>query len=225
MARIFVIGIGYRPLEKRAKEMVAVSKAIFVSDRLLEVYAGYDEYEASRDRLVILNSVSETIGAMNKCLADDPDCFITLLASGDPMFFGIGRRVIEEFGKEMAVIIPDVSSVQEAFARICEPWDNALFISLHGGPDKNTRRKLEYGPEELPALLREHRKLAVLTDDVNNPSVIAGAFGDAGDDTGVLMHVCERLGYPDEKVTSGRPAEIATKVFREPNIVIIKLAL
>jgi precorrin-6B C5,15-methyltransferase / cobalt-precorrin-6B C5,C15-methyltransferase len=224
MARIFVIGIGYRPLEKRAKEIVAGSKAIFVSDRLLDVFTRYDEYESSADRLIILNSVSETFGAMKKCLTDDPGCFIALLASGDPMFFGIGRRVIEEFGKEMAVIIPDVSSVQEAFARLCEPWDNALFISMHGGPDRNVRRKLEYELKDLPALLAEHNKLALLTDDINNPPVIAAAFVDAGGSRGVLMHVCERLGYPDEKITSGPPHDIARKNFREPNVVIIEAA-
>jgi len=224
MAKIFVIGIGYRPLDKRAKEIVAGSKAIFVSDRLLEVFSRYDEYESSTDRLITLNSVTETFDAIKKCLGDDPGCFITLLASGDPMFFGIGRRVIEEFGKEMSVMIPDVSSVQAACARICEPWDNILFVSMHGGPDKGVRRKLEYELEDLPALMAEHKRLAVLTDDINNPSVIAAAFADAGSGSGILMHVCERLGYPDEKITTGAPQEIAKQNYREPNVVIIKTA-
>jgi precorrin-6Y C5,15-methyltransferase (decarboxylating) len=35
------------------------------------------------------------------------------------------------------------------------------------------------------------------------------------------MHVCERLGYPEEKITSGTPEEIAGMPFGEPNVVII----
>jgi precorrin-6B C5,15-methyltransferase / cobalt-precorrin-6B C5,C15-methyltransferase len=224
MARIFVIGIGYRPLDNRAKEVVAGSKAIFASDRLLEVFSRYGEYESSAGRLTVLNSAGETLEAVRALLRDDPGCHITLLASGDPMFFGIGRRVIEEFGKEEAEIIPDLSSVQVAFARIREPWDNVFFVSMHGGPDKKVRRKLEYKLADLPALLNEHRRLAVLTDDINNPPVIAAAFDDPGIGSGVLMHVCERLGYPDEKITTGTPGEIAEKKFREPNVVIIKAA-
>jgi precorrin-6B C5,15-methyltransferase / cobalt-precorrin-6B C5,C15-methyltransferase len=222
MTRIFVIGIGYRPLDKRAKEIVAGSKAIFASDRLLEVFSRYDEYEASSDRLKIMNSAGETFDAIRTQLMDNEGSVITLLASGDPMFFGIGRRVIEEFGKEIAEIIPDLSSVQVAFARICEPWDNVFFVSMHGGPDKNIRRKLEYELADLPALLNEHNRLAVLTDDINNPSVIAREFARAGNPD-VIFHVCERLGYPDEKITTGAPSEIEGKTFREPNVVVIKL--
>jgi precorrin-6Y C5,15-methyltransferase (decarboxylating) len=224
MTRIFVIGIGYRPLDKRAKDIFACSKAIFASDRLLEVFTRYDEYESSADRLISLNSVGETLNAIRESLRDDPGCFVTLLASGDPMFFGIGRRVIEEFGKETAEIIPDLSSVQVAFARVCEPWDNVFFVSMHGGPDKNIRRKLEYEIADLPALLKKYHRLAVLTDGINNPSVIAGKFAAAGGGSDIIIHVCERLGYPDEKITTGTPQDIAGNNFRESNVVIIKTA-
>jgi precorrin-6B C5,15-methyltransferase / cobalt-precorrin-6B C5,C15-methyltransferase len=225
MTRIFVIGIGYRPLDKRAKDIIACSKAIFASDRLLEVFTRSDEYESAADRLIALNSVGETLNAIRESLRDDPGCVITLLASGDPMFFGIGRRVIEEFGKEMTEIIPDLSSVQVAFARVCEPWDNVFFVSMHGGPDKNIRRKLEYEIADLPALLKKHHRLAVLTDGINNPSVIAGKFAAAGYGSDIIIHVCERLGYPDEKITTGAPQEIAGHNYMEPNVVIVKLEL
>jgi precorrin-6B C5,15-methyltransferase / cobalt-precorrin-6B C5,C15-methyltransferase len=224
MARIFVIGIGYRPLDKRARDIISRSRAIFASDRLFEIFARYDEYESSASRLTVLNRAGETLNAIRDLIRDDPGCVITLLASGDPMFFGIGRRVIEEFGKEMAEIIPDLSSVQVAFARICEPWDNVFFVSMHGGPDKNIRRKLEYEIADLPALLREHKRLAVLTDDINNPAVIAAVFADTVDCSSSIINVCERLGYPDEKITTGAPQEIAKQNYREPNVVIIKAA-
>ncbi len=222
MARIFVIGIGYRPLGKKAGEMLANSRAVYVSDRLLDVFTRYEEYESVRDRLKVNNSVSETIASIKASLIEGPSSPVTLLASGDPMFFGIGRRTVEEFGKEMVEIVPDVSSIQEAFARICEPWDNAFLVSMHGGPDPHCRRKLEYGLEDMPQLLMEHKKMAILTDDVNNPAVIAKALADKGGNTGITIHVCEKLGYPDEKITVGTPDEIMGKSFCEPNVMIVK---
>jgi precorrin-6Y C5,15-methyltransferase (decarboxylating) len=138
------------------------------------------------------------------------------------MFFGIGRRAVEEFGKEMVGIIPDLSSIQQAFARICEPWDNAFLMSMHGGPDPNCRRKLEYGLSDIPSLLAEHKKLAVLTDDINNPTVIATVLADGAGSSDIIIHVCEKLGYPDEKITTGTPQEIMGKSYSEPNVVIVK---
>ena len=222
MARIFVIGIGYRPLGKKAGEMLANSRAVYVSDRLLDVFTRYEEYESVRERLKVNNSVSETIESMKASLIEYPASSIILLASGDPMFFGIGRRAVEEFGKEMVVIVPDVSSIQEAFARICEPWDNAFLVSMHGGPDPYCRRKLEYGLGDMPQLLAEYKKLAILTDDINNPAVIAKELADKGGSAGITIHVCEKLGYPDEKITVGTPQEIMGKSFCEPNVMIIK---
>ena len=60
---------------------------------------------------------------------------VVLLASGDPHIFGIGRRAVREFGKDAVEILPDLSSIQIAFSRIKESWDDAFLMSLHGGPD------------------------------------------------------------------------------------------
>jgi precorrin-6Y C5,15-methyltransferase (decarboxylating) len=39
--------------------------------------------------------------------------------------------------------------------------------------------------------------------------------------TEITLYVCERLGYPDERITKGTPAEIASASFSDPNVVII----
>jgi precorrin-6B methylase 1 len=72
---------------------------------------------------------------IHSSLVTRPSSFIALLASGDPAFFGIGRRAVREFGKEIVEIFPDLSSIQIAFSRIKESWDDAFLMSLHGGPD------------------------------------------------------------------------------------------
>jgi len=220
-----VIGIGYRPLEARARELLLNSEVILASNRLYEAFKRYDEFEAVKDKIRVINKVDETISFLHSSLITHHSSLpLVLLASGDPLFFGIGRKVLEEFGHDNVEILPDLSSIQVAFARIKEPWDNAFLMSLHGGPDPEKRRKLPYELKDLPMLIKKHAKIAILTDKENNPAAIAKAllsgFGSQGSE--VRIFVCERLGYEDEMVIEGTPEHISEVTFNEPNVVIIK---
>ncbi len=221
--KLSVVGIGYRPLGKRAQELVRAADVILASSRLFEVFQQYAEFEAVKDRIKVINKVPDTIAFIREWFSQPAVRPFVLLASGDPFFFGIGRRMIEEFGSELVEIFPDLSSVQTAFARINVPWDDAFFISLHGGPDIAKRRKLPYEISDIPWLIERHGKMGILTDRENNPSVVAKALHSARrtPHSELIMHVCERLGYPDEKITRGTPGEIAGKSFPDPNVVII----
>ncbi len=59
---------------------------------------------------------------------------IVVLASGDPLFYGIGVRLSSELGADQVTIYPNISSIAAAFARIREPWATANIVSLHGRP-------------------------------------------------------------------------------------------
>jgi precorrin-6Y C5,15-methyltransferase (decarboxylating) len=229
--KLFLIGIGYRPLSTRARELVKEAEFLLASSRLLDVFKRYEEYDAVKDRIKVIDKVPDTIGFIRECFSRSPTPSIVLLASGDPFFFGIGRRMIEEFGKERVGILPDLSSMQEAFARINVPWDDAFFISVHGGPDIAKRRALPYEMSDIPRLIEKHGKLAILTDRQNNPAEIARIVQSAlrthstgsgqAPQSEIRMHVCERLGYPDETVRSGTVEEFAAMTFAEPNVVIL----
>jgi precorrin-6Y C5,15-methyltransferase (decarboxylating) len=222
--KISVIGIGYKPLVKEAQETVLNSGIIVTSARLLEVFKGYAEFEAVKDKIKVLNNVDETIdfikSQISSRITHHASRPVVLLASGDPLFFGIGRRAIAEFGKENVEIYPELSSLQAAFAAIGEPWDDALLMSLHGGPDPEKRRRLRYELNDIPSLLEGHNKIAILTDRENNPAVVA-KFLHASSASPLTLYVCERLGYPEEKITEGTPELIAGMTFSEPNVVII----
>jgi precorrin-6Y C5,15-methyltransferase (decarboxylating) len=220
MPRLFVIGIGYRPLDDRARTAVLLSSALFASPRLAEVFRRYAEFEKVEGRLIINESIGETFSVIKGTL-DGGAAAVTLLASGDPLFHGIGRRVLAEFGRVEVEILPDLSCVQVAFARLGTAWDDALLISLHGGPDPGQRRRLEHNLDELPSLASLHSKIAILTDDVNSPAAIARSLFDASLAPPPRMYVCERLCYPEERVVTGTLNELSGKAFREPNVVVL----
>ncbi|MBI4653861.1 MAG: precorrin-6y C5,15-methyltransferase (decarboxylating) subunit CbiE [Nitrospirae bacterium] len=228
MNKIYVIGIGYRPLDKGARKVILNSSVILASKRLFEVFKSYKEYEKVKDKIKVINNVDETINFIKSLIASrithHASRAIVLLASGDPMFFGIGRRIVNEFANDIIEILPDLSSVQVAFSKIKETWSDAFFISLHGGPDPKKRRKLEYKIKDIPFLLTKYSKLAILTDKENNPSVIAKILNSKSLtlNSELKMFVCEKLGYLDERIIKGTPHEIAGMLFTDPNVVIIK---
>jgi len=228
MTKIHIVGIGYRPLDQKASEVVYRSDIVLANNSLLAVFSKYKEYTDIKEKIKVLADVHETIAIIrSELLAVDSNRTIVLLASGDPMFFGIGRVIIDEFGKDAVQILPDLSSIQVAFARIKEPWHGAFLMSVHGGPDPVKRRKLEYELNDIPALLKKHDKIAILTDKINNPTIIAKTLFDSSAlpyfRASVLkMFVCEKLGYDDERITEGTPEEFASRSFAYPNVTIIK---
>lgn len=224
MNKVYVIGIGYKPLDRKAHEALLSSEVILASRRLFEVFRSYEEFGAIREKVKTINSIEETIGFIRDALASPHPGSLTLLASGDPLFSGIGRRAVNEFGKDAVEILPELSSIQVAFARVKEPWDDAFLISLHGGPDPAKRRRLPYTLHEIPLLLQRHPLLAVLTDRENNPAEIARVIAASSltADSPPVIYVCERLGYGEERITEGGPDTIAGMSFSYPNVVIIK---
>lgn len=227
MPKIYVIGIGYKPFGKREREIIYSSQFILSSSRLIEIFKKYKEFEKVKGRVKVINNVDETIDFIRAKLEtlNSELKNIVILSSGDPMFFGIGRRVISEFGKDQVEIIPDLSSIQVAFSRIKEPWDNAFFMSLHRGPDPEKRRRLEHDIKDIPVLLARHKKIAILTDKENNPAEIAKVLisSPITRKLSPLMFVCESLGYPEEKIIQKEPKDIAGMSFSYPNVVIILL--
>lgn len=217
MNKFYVIGIGYRPLEEKPSRIIHRSDVILTTERLVEVFKRYREFEDVKSKFKVTANIHETIAYIRGNYDKEN---ISVLADGDPMFFGFGSMVLKEFDKEAVEIFPDLSSIQVAFSKIKEPWGDAFLMSLHGGPDHDKRRKLEYEAGDIPKLLNVHDKIAVLTDKVNNPSIIAQTLLHASAGA-ICIYVCERLGYPDEKITEGSPDEISTGTFSYPNVLII----
>jgi precorrin-6Y C5,15-methyltransferase (decarboxylating) len=214
MNKIYIVGIGFRPLDKKAREAILNSSIILASsNRLFEIFKGYGGFEKVKDRVKVINDVDETINFLKSEIQNPKSKIIVLLASGDSLFHGIGRRVLSEIGKDAVEIFPDLSSIQVAFSRIKEPWDDALLISLHGGK----RKKLKYAMSDIPLLLKEYEKIGILTDKTKNPVEIAKTLIQIP----CQIFVCERLGLTDERIIEGTPVNIAGQQFLEPNVVIV----
>ncbi|CAG0909185.1 unnamed protein product, partial [Cyprideis torosa] len=103
-----------------------------------------------------VSPVTQAFNAMKQALTDSD---VALLASGDPLFYGIGRLALQRFPAEQVLFHPALSSMQEAFARFKLYWDDAKLISLHGREATN-----------IPALLLGQQKSFFFTDPRNTPA-------------------------------------------------------
>lgn len=146
---------------------------------------------------------------------------IVLLASGDPLFYGISQTLLRHLLPEYLIFHPAVSSMQAAFARLGKPWQQAQMVSLHGRPLVSLR-----------AVLRGHRLYALLTDRDSSPTAIAGILVEAGFGESDLW-IAEDLGMPGEQFRHFRAAELAEKsktvngqdagpIFSPLNVVIVE---
>jgi len=137
---------------------------------------------------------------------------IVLLASGDPLFYGISQTLLRYLSPEYLVFHPNVSSVQAAFARLGRPWQQAQMVSLHGRPLASLR-----------AALQSNRRYALLTDRETSPVAIAQLLVQTGFGESDLW-VAENLGMPGERFRHFRAADLAnTEVEFSPlNVVILE---
>ncbi|MCF8135497.1 MAG: precorrin-6y C5,15-methyltransferase (decarboxylating) subunit CbiE, partial [Synechococcus lacustris] len=85
---------------------------------------------SSGQQLISTDHPAAAIEAIAAALATSKPT--VLLASGDPLWFGIGRLLLQRFEPAQLCFHPAPSSMQLAFAGIARPWQDASWISLHG---------------------------------------------------------------------------------------------
>jgi precorrin-6Y C5,15-methyltransferase (decarboxylating) len=134
---------------------------------------------------------------------------VVVLASGDPLFYGTARYVCGKLGKDRFEVVPHVSSMQLAFARVKESWEDAFLANLSGQSIERVIDKV-----------RSAETVGLFTSEQWPPAAVARALLDEGIDS-FQAYVCENLGSPDERVTQGSLADIAADSFGPLNVMIL----
>lgn len=142
-------------------------------------------------------------------IASSDDERMVVMASGDPLFFGIARLLCDRLGEERFEVIPHVSSMQLAFARVKQTWDEAYLADLGVQTVDVVAEKI-----------RVAEKAGLFTTEQTTPGVVAQALLDRQIEY-FTAYVCENLGSPDERVTKGSLAEIAGQEFVPRNVMVL----
>jgi precorrin-6Y C5,15-methyltransferase (decarboxylating) len=205
---VAVVGIGddgCASLTSRAMNAVLAAQVLVGGERQLEFFPQF-----AGERIVLKGGLG---GALDRIaqLADEHN--VCILASGDPLFFGVGSLVVKKLGAEQVDVIPQPSSMQLAFARAGRKWDDAAFLSLHGRP-----------LEGFVTRLRRLSKVAVFTDEENSPARIASHMIEHGESSWTAW-VCENLGGPEERTRVFSLADLRAATDVAPlNVLLLERA-
>ncbi|WP_443636686.1 precorrin-6y C5,15-methyltransferase (decarboxylating) subunit CbiE [Candidatus Njordibacter sp. Uisw_058] len=197
MTKITVIGLGIcQPPLLNAKALSALGSCdcIMGSPRQLESIA-HAQVVANQSRTQPASLCLPRL----KHIAHEIKGFVhvVILASGDPLLFGIGKYLQSEFGDQVTCI-SGVSSLQGACELTGLSLQDAQLVSLHGRPLNHLKRHLQ-----------PHRTLLILTDQNSHPQAIAKVLVAAN--LGLSkIHVCERLGYEDQNQQQFIAQDLAT---------------
>lgn len=196
------VGLGYGDITEKQHAIIARAGVLVGGRRHLEWFNEHDGEK--REITAPVDAIIEDIRRLSKTRR------VVVLASGDPLFYGIGETILSRLGTDTIQIHPNVSVMAAAFARIGRTWKDAVAVSLHGRGDSSG----------FLAALDKNRPVFVFTDRQNTPaSVGQTAFSHAGQN--IRMCVLERLGETDERITWIDSAEAAKKDWRTPNAVIL----
>lgn len=208
MTPISVVGIGLAgaaDLSAEARAVVDQASLLIGGQRHLSYFPDHPAPKRS------LGNLKTALDQIQQDLIDHPQHHIVILASGDPLFFGIGRLLLTVFPEEQLTFYPHLSSVQIAFNRLKIPWQDTTIISLHGRP-----------PERLiQALQRGDRTLAIFTDATHTPAAIARLFLSLDLAVTYQFWVCEELGSSTEQIQSVDPVQLQNQSFAALNLVIL----
>ena len=208
---IHVVGIGLdgvAGLTHKVQELVAKATLLVGSDRHLSYFTAH-----SAPRLV-LGNLDEAIQVITQKQTQEE---IVILVSGDPLFFGLGRLLLEHFSPEQLNFYPHLTSIQLAFNRIKVPWQDAKILSVHGRDLEPLITLLQTGTE----------KIALLTDKLNHPGAIAKLYLSLNLPIYYDFWICENLESKAEKIGKftanevNKLAELTTDNFAALNVVIL----
>ncbi|WP_204141861.1 precorrin-6y C5,15-methyltransferase (decarboxylating) subunit CbiE [Halomicronema sp. CCY15110] len=206
MTPIQVIGVGLdgaAGLSSTTLNVIQQAAILAGSDRLLQ---HFPDHPAQRWSLTNLPE------RLRQQVTQPAPALVVVLTSGDPLFFGLGRQLLQVIPPELITFHPHVSSVQLAFSRAKLPWQDATIISAHG-------RSLD----RLAAVVKKGASpIAVLTDPENTPTAIAHLLRSLGLPTPYQMWVCENLGGADERVRQWAIAAVPAGEWRALNVVILQ---
>ncbi|MBT3320528.1 MAG: precorrin-6y C5,15-methyltransferase (decarboxylating) subunit CbiE [Clostridia bacterium] len=189
MNSVRVVGLG--PGEK-AYILPAAIEAIQKADILIGAQRHLDAFsEYGKQTFCIAHRFEQMIGFIKE-KANKQN--IAVVVSGDTGFYSLLRYLKSNLPDQEFDVIPGISSITLMFARLGFMYDDAFTTSMHG-------KELD-----VARIVREYKKVGLLTDGKATPAAIAQKLESAGV-KGKLMAIGERLSYADEKISKLTPEQ------------------
>ena len=191
-------GSGFNSLTHAWQEALSQADLVVAPARLLDDLKRQVTALSPGDGPAFLASdgLSPLLGRLRQALERRES--VIVLASGDPLWFGIGRLLLQHLPPGCLRFHPAPTSLQLAFARLGRPWQDARWVSLHGRDPEPLAQALQQRPAAL----------GVLCDpDQGGALSVRRLLASSGLEAAYRFWLAERLGHPEERLRCFAPAE------------------
>ena len=206
MSWLSIVGIGEDGVDglgEAAKSAIVNADYVFGGARHLELASALLLGEA-RPWLTPFSQSIEAILALRGRV-------VCVLASGDPMHFGVGATLSRQIKTDEIMVYPQPSSFSLAAARLGWPLQEVVTLSLHGRPLELLRPHLHTGT-----------RIIALTSDEQGPAALARLLAETGFGLSIIT-VLEALGGPNETMRSHVAMSFGLKDINPLNVVAISV--
>lgn len=197
---INIIGLGPGNLDyitKKGENLISTSDVLIGGKRNLESIKNFEG-----EKIVLDSNLREIIEYIN----NNKEKQISIIASGDPLIYGIGRYLSKNIDNKMLNMVSGISSLQYIFSKIYVDMNDVYITSSHGKiPD------FDY--------ILSHKKVCMVTDSKIGPKQISREIIDRN--LNKIIVVGENLSYDNEKITIAKPEEIIRMDNFDMNVVVI----
>ena len=197
---INIIGLGPGNLDyitKKGENLISTSDVLIGGKRNLESIKNFEG-----EKIVLDSNLREIIEYIN----NNKEKQISIIASGDPLIYGIGRYLSKNIDNKMLNMVSGISSLQYIFSKIYVDMNDVYITSSHGKvPD------FDY--------ILSHKKVCMVTDSKIGPKQISREIIDRN--LNKIIDVGENLSYDNEKITIAKPEEIIRMDNFDMNVVVI----
>lgn len=199
---LYIVGIGpgnSRYITEVAKEIIDNSEIIIAGKRNIEALGNIEKE---------IFYISSNLNEMKNYILNNAQKNIVVLASGDPLIYGIASYINRELeGKIDIKIIAGISSIQYAFSAFAIDMNDVYISSSHG-------REPDYD------FILMHKKIAMVTDKNIGPYEIAQEIKNRN----MLydMYIGENLSYPNERLEITNSNDIKNRDYKMSLVILIK---
>jgi len=210
--KIHVVGINsykFEDLSFKLQNLFLETENIAVPNSYFEEIKSWSENGLEKKKLFFSsNSNKELVNWLRSQKTD-----VILISRGDPLWFGIGRILLENFSKDELSFYPSNTCIQLAFSKLKIPWQDTINVSIHGRDSNRLVEVLKTRPSSMAILTDSNNKsLEIIKKNLSELNLI-----DLYD-----FWLCEEIGFENEKIKKLNLKESLPSDISSLNIVVLK---
>jgi len=209
--KIHVIGINsykFEDLSFKLQNLFLETKNIAVPNSYFEEIKSWSEKDIEKKKSFFSSNSNNKL----LCWLRSQKTDVILISRGDPLWFGIGRILLENFSKDELSFYPSNTCIQLAFSKLKIPWQDTVNVSIHGRDSTKLVEDLKARPSSLAIITDSNKKsLEIIKKNLSELNLID--FYD--------FWLCEEIGFDNENIRKLNLKESLPSDISSLNIAIL----